>query len=107
MYSNHLNKTISTITSTEKVFLTDSELDEIALFLVGNHQRFREHIIIPRMIGPVQIKTNEEKKIENMMESCAFKSIMSCILGIYLLYFFIHRYTNSNIVMYILKIVLT
>ncbi|XP_032689529.1 mitochondrial import inner membrane translocase subunit Tim22 [Odontomachus brunneus] len=81
MYSNHLNKTISTITSTEKVFLTDSELDEIASFLVGNPQRFRENIIIPRMIGPVQIKTNEEKKIESVMESCAFKSIMSCILG--------------------------
>ncbi|XP_011140213.1 mitochondrial import inner membrane translocase subunit Tim22 [Harpegnathos saltator] len=81
MYPNHLNKTIPPLMKGEKVFLTDIELDEIALFLVGNHQRFRENIIIPRTIGPVQIKTNEEKKIESIMESCAFKSIMSCILG--------------------------
>lgn len=86
MHSNHVNKTIPSVTKRDKVLLTDAELDDIALFLVGNNQRFRENIIIPRMIGPVQIKTNEEKRIESIMESCAFKSIMSCVLGMYNIY---------------------
>jgi len=65
----------------KRVLLNDADLDKIALFLVGNQQRFRENIIIPRMLGPVQIKTIEEKRIESVMESCAFKSIMSCVIG--------------------------
>ncbi|TGZ57359.1 mitochondrial import inner membrane translocase subunit Tim22 [Temnothorax curvispinosus] len=81
MYPVDPTKTISPATAGKKVFLSDAELDKIALFLVGNQQRFRENIIIPRMLGPVQIKTIEEKRIDSMMESCAFKSIMSCVIG--------------------------
>lgn len=33
------------------------------------------------MYGAVQIKTNEEKLVEAAFESCAFKSLMSCVLG--------------------------
>ncbi|XP_035738725.1 mitochondrial import inner membrane translocase subunit Tim22-like [Vespa mandarinia] len=65
----------------KRVFINDPDWDTIAVYLIGNQQRFRENIIIPRMIGPVQIKTNEEKMVERAMESCAFKSIMSCVLG--------------------------
>lgn len=43
--------------------------------------RFRENIIIPSNLGPVKIKTNEEKMIESVMESCFFKSFMACVLG--------------------------
>lgn len=32
-------------------------------------------------MGPVTIKTNEEKLIESMFESCFFKSFMACVLG--------------------------
>ncbi|EZA51438.1 hypothetical protein DMN91_007546 [Ooceraea biroi] len=64
----------------KKVFLDDAELDKIAMFLV-DQKRFRENIIIPTLLGPVKIKTNEEKRIESVMESCAFKSFMSCVLG--------------------------
>lgn len=42
---------------------------------------YRENIIIPKMYGAVQIKTNEEKLVEAAFESCAFKSLMSCVLG--------------------------
>lgn len=66
----------------KRVFINDTDWDKIAVYLIGNQQRFRENIIIPRMIGPVKIKTNEEKMVERAMESCAFKSIMSCVLGI-------------------------
>lgn len=69
----------------KRVFLNDAELDKIAIHFVGNLQRFRENIIIPRMLGPVQIKSIEEKRVESVMESCAFKSIMSCVIGTYTL----------------------
>ncbi|XP_066144944.1 mitochondrial import inner membrane translocase subunit Tim22 isoform X2 [Euwallacea fornicatus] len=44
-------------------------------------KRYRENIIIPRNLGPVQIKTNEEKMVEAFFESCPFKVIMSCVAG--------------------------
>lgn len=81
MYPVDLTKTISPPAGDKKVFLSDADLDKMALFLLGNQQRFRENIIIPRMLGPVTIKTIEEKRIESVMESCVFKSIMSCVLG--------------------------
>ncbi|XP_072760801.1 mitochondrial import inner membrane translocase subunit Tim22 [Anoplolepis gracilipes] len=82
MYPVDLTKMVpSESESTRTVFSSNPELDKIAVFLVGNQQRFRENIIIPRMLGPVQIKTIEEKRIESIMESCAFKSIMSCVIG--------------------------
>lgn len=65
----------------KRIFINDADWDKIAVYLVGHQQRFRENIIIPTMIGPVKIKTNEEKMVERVMESCAFKSIMSCVLG--------------------------
>lgn len=43
--------------------------------------RYRENIIIPKGNGPVQIKTKEEKMIENTVESCTFKSLTACIMG--------------------------
>lgn len=80
MYSVDLTKTISPAATSKKV-LSDAELDKIVLSLIGDQQRFRENIIIPRMLGPVQIKTIEEKRIDSIMESCAFKSVMSCVIG--------------------------
>lgn len=83
MYPVNLTKTVISTNETENISLNDAELQKIVLFLIGNLQHFRENIIIPRTIGSVQIKTNEEKKIERIMESCVFKSTMSCILGIF------------------------
>lgn len=85
MFSTDQSKTSNNLPIQEdkRVFINDTDWDKIAVYLIGNQQRFRENIIIPRMIGPVKIKTNEEKMVERAMESCAFKSIMSCVLGIY------------------------
>lgn len=62
-------------------FTENSDYDSLAKYLIGNNQRFRENIIIPRILGPVIIKTNEEKMIESTIESCPFKSVTSCIIG--------------------------
>ncbi|KZC14628.1 PREDICTED: mitochondrial import inner membrane translocase subunit Tim22 [Dufourea novaeangliae] len=64
-----------------RVFMNNADWDKIAIHLVGTQQRFRENIIIPRTVGPVQIKSNEEKRMESIAESCTFKSICSCVIG--------------------------
>lgn len=46
--------------------------------------RHRENIIIPNNLGPVKIKTNEEKMVESVLDSCFFKSFMACVLGMFL-----------------------
>ncbi|XP_011866337.1 PREDICTED: mitochondrial import inner membrane translocase subunit Tim22 isoform X2 [Vollenhovia emeryi] len=81
MYPADLTKTLLPATAEKKVSLSDTELDNVALYLLDNQKRYRENIIIPTMMGPVQIKTIEEKRIESAMESCAFKGVMSCVLG--------------------------
>ena len=58
-----------------------SEWDKIIMNLIGNQQRFRENIVIPRILGQVHIKSVDEKRVEMVMESCAFKSFMSCVIG--------------------------
>ncbi|CAH0595497.1 unnamed protein product [Chrysodeixis includens] len=62
-------------------FMENNDYDSLAKYLVGNNERFRENIIIPRILGPVIIKTNEEKMIESAIESCPFKSVTSCVVG--------------------------
>lgn len=62
-------------------FAEKNDYDSLAKYLVGNIYRYRENIIIPRVLGPVIIKTNEEKMIESTIESCPFKSLTSCIIG--------------------------
>lgn len=86
MYPIDLTKVVQRppIDENKRVFLNDAELDKIALLLVGNQRRFRENIIIPTLLGPAKIKTIEEKRIESIMESCTFKSIMSCVIGMYI-----------------------
>ncbi|XP_044762987.1 mitochondrial import inner membrane translocase subunit Tim22 [Coccinella septempunctata] len=61
--------------------LSPDEWSYLTKYFVGNNYRFRENIIIPRTLGPVQIKTNEEKMMEAFLESCPFKSMMSCVIG--------------------------
>lgn len=65
----------------EKRQMTPEEWMDLMKYFVGNNYRYRENIIIPKTLGPVQIKTEEEKMVEAMFESCPFKSLMSCVIG--------------------------
>ncbi|CAL7951598.1 unnamed protein product [Xylocopa violacea] len=67
--------------TSEKKIMSDLDLDKIGFYFIGTQQRFRENIIIPRTAGPIKLKTNEEKLIESIMESCTFKSIASGVIG--------------------------
>lgn len=57
------------------------EVTSLMKHFVGNNYRFRENIIIPRTVGPIQIKTPEEKRVEAIFESCAFKSLVASVMG--------------------------
>ena len=64
-----------------KISFTNEEFEKIAQNLIFTKEKYRENIVIPRLLGPVQVKTKEENAIETAFESCAFKSFMSCVIG--------------------------
>ncbi|KAJ8956310.1 hypothetical protein NQ318_015046 [Aromia moschata] len=65
----------------QKRQFSPEEWTYLTKYFVGNNYRYRENIIIPKNLGPVKIKTNEEKMVESFFESCAFKCLMSCVVG--------------------------
>ena len=65
----------------EKGKISGDVFESLTKHFVGNNNRYRENIVIPKNFGPVKIKTNEEKMVEAAFESCAFKSMMSCVIG--------------------------
>lgn len=77
------NQDGKTVEASKDRLLAAANLDQMAMYFVGNLQRYRENIIIPKANGPVKIKTNEEKLIETAVESCGFKSAMACVMGKY------------------------
>lgn len=64
--------------------------------------RYRDNIVIPNFMGPPKIKTNEEKMIESVVESCFFKSFMACVLGkrnilLWFIQFYVFTFANLMI----------
>ena len=60
---------------------TAEEFDQLSKYFIGNNCRYRENIIVPRTAGPVQIKSDDEKRVEDLFQSCAFKSLTACVVG--------------------------
>ncbi|XP_064460166.1 mitochondrial import inner membrane translocase subunit Tim22-like [Ornithodoros turicata] len=54
---------------------------ELTNLLIGPNKRVRENVIFPRGIFPHKIKTKDELRVEAAFESCAFKTVLSCVLG--------------------------
>lgn len=73
--------TSNSVSSSNAAF-TPQEVDSMLKYFVGNVYRYREQIIIPRTVGPVQIKSPDEKRVEAAFESCAFKSFVATVMGI-------------------------
>ncbi|OXA59525.1 mitochondrial import inner membrane translocase subunit Tim22 [Folsomia candida] len=65
----------------KKVTLSAEEFKTAMLRLISSEPKLRQGVVIPRTYGSVVIKTREEKMIEAIFESCAFKCAMSCVLG--------------------------
>jgi len=61
--------------------LSSDEWDSVVKHLVGNNYRYRENMIIPRNLIPFEMKSKEQKMVEAAFESCAFKTVLSCVMG--------------------------
>ena len=60
---------------------TPKEMDSLLKHFVGNVYRYRENVIIPRTVGPIEIKSVDQKRIEAVYESCVTKAFISTVLG--------------------------
>ncbi|CAG2102329.1 unnamed protein product [Medioppia subpectinata] len=49
--------------------------------LIGDQRRPRQNMFVPMILGGQPFKTKEELMIEKAIESCAFKSGLSCVMG--------------------------
>lgn len=74
----NINKMTTESKSSE---ITEKEIDEIAKYFMVDPWKKRTNVFMPSVMGQLVIKSKEEKMIESTMESCAFKSLMSCVLG--------------------------
>src|SRR5437016_6085771 len=63
-----------------QVTLGTEDFKSVFLALMSGEPKIRTHLIIPRTHGPVVFKSKEEKAVEAAFESCAFKTVMSCVL---------------------------
>lgn len=68
-------------TSKKSTMFTKQELDLVALQLVGNFNRPRTQVIIPRSVIPTVLRTDQEKQIMAVWDSCVFKSMLSAAAG--------------------------
>jgi len=48
---------------------------------IFNNDQFREKIMMPTVMGRPVVKSVEEKTLDTITESCAFKSILSGVMG--------------------------
>ncbi|KAA0195259.1 hypothetical protein HAZT_HAZT007656 [Hyalella azteca] len=54
---------------------------QVGVELVGNFGRARSHVIIPRTFIPTVMRTDQEKQIMAVWDSCPFKAILSAGAG--------------------------
>lgn len=48
---------------------------------IFNNDQFREKMMMPTVMGRPVVKTVEEKTLDAITESCAFKSVLSGVMG--------------------------
>jgi import inner membrane translocase subunit TIM22 len=65
------------------IILSPDDFQATMLSLINPDSKKRSPmpLIIPRTYGPILIKTPQEKLIDGLFESCAFKCFMSTVLG--------------------------
>jgi hypothetical protein len=68
----------------EKTSLSQEEVLHQFVNRIFNNDQFREKIMMPTVMGRPVMKTMEEKTLDTITESCAFKSILSGVMGNFL-----------------------
>ena len=64
----------------ENVF-SPAEFEQVSKYLIGSQIRPYPNVIVPQSNGPARVQPKEELMMMNVMESCAFKSVMSFVVG--------------------------
>lgn len=64
----------------EMVF-SPSEFEQVSKYLIGSQIRPYPNVIVPQSNGPARVQPKEELMIQNVIESCVFKSAMSFVVG--------------------------
>ncbi len=63
-------------------FFTDSELEAVSRYLIGNAgARPYPNILVPQSAGPARVQPREELAMQRVMESCPFRGAMSFVVG--------------------------
>lgn len=65
----------------EKPNISQEEVLHTFVNRIFNNDQFREKIMMPTVMGRPVVKSVEEKTLETITESCAFKSILSGVMG--------------------------
>lgn len=65
----------------EKTNLSQEEALHTFVNRIFNNDQFREKIMMPTVMGRPVVKSVEEKTLDTITESCAFKSILSGVMG--------------------------
>ena len=69
-------------TTNKKLIFTSKEFEEVTKYLIGSNSiKQYPSIIVPQCSGPARIQSKPELFVQNAMESCPVKSVMSLIVG--------------------------
>ncbi|CAI6344095.1 unnamed protein product [Macrosiphum euphorbiae] len=65
----------------EKTNMSQEEVLHQFVNRIFNNDQFREKIMMPNVMGRPVVKSIEEKTLDSITESCAFKCILSGVMG--------------------------
>jgi len=65
----------------EKTNMTQEEVLHKFVNRIFSNDQFREKIMMPNVMGRPVVKSVEEKTLDAITESCAFKCILSGVMG--------------------------
>lgn len=67
--------------SKKDINFTPQEFDQISKYLMLSQIRLYPNVIVPQTNGTARIQAREELMMQNVIESCPFKGVMSFVVG--------------------------
>ena len=72
---------METSNSSKEIVFTPDEFEQVSKYLMGSQIRPYPNILVPQSAGPARIQAREELMMQNIMESCPFRGVMSFVVG--------------------------
>ena len=67
--------------NSKEIVFSPEEFDQVTKHLMGSQIRPYPNILVPQSAGPARIHAREELMMQNVMESCPFRGVMSFFVG--------------------------